>query len=173
MWFRSQANQDGFLHIRGLYDPGYVRWLESLLPTDPHRAVRNLMDNHTTLFVARDIVGEVLQETGENQHNLNPDVDKLYTAWHKDYPFMGWPNVWRFAMYFRDYKDTQWGSIGFDNTIKLVSVKPSPGDLVVWNLSTSHQARVSGLTPRNAIFFDYGNGKELDKYVEWRKGKKK
>lgn len=178
MYFKAQANNMGFLHIRGLYDPGYVRWLESLLSTDPTKAVRNLMDNHATLFVARDIVGTELKETGENHFNLAPDITTLYTAAHRDYPF-GVCNIWRFAMYFRDYKDTEHGSIAFWNGSHLnfkagypTIIKPTPGDLVLWNLSTVHQARHSGLDPRNAIFFDYGFGEEVDEYIKWRKEKR-
>jgi hypothetical protein len=179
VYFKKQANDLGYLHIQGLYDPGYVRWLESLLPAEPNRAVRNLMDSHATVFVARYIIGKELKETGENNYNFEPDPSALYTTPHRDYPF-GTCNIWRFAMYFRDYKDTSDGAIAFSpcshrgiKTGYITIIKPSPGDLVLWNLTTFHQARVSGKLPRNAIFFDYGEGEEVEKYIEWRKEKKK
>ena len=178
MYFKERANNLGYLHIQGLYDPGYVRWLETLLETDPNRAVRNLMENHATRFIARDILGPELRETGENNYNYRTDISTLYTAAHRDYPF-GLCNIWRMAMYFRDYKDTKDGSLavwaGSHTNFKcgyVTIIKPSPGDLVLWNLSTVHQARHSGLEPRNAIFFDYGIGEAVDRYIEWRKQKK-
>jgi len=172
-YFRDRAIAQGYLHIHGLYDPGYVRWLESLLSSEPERAVQNIMENWTTLLVARDIIGCDLHTTGENNYNYKPT--KIYLSWHQDFPIKIPYNAWRFALYFRDYKGTKEGSIvfkGFDEYGAYndgdIYIAPSPGDLVIWNLRTWHSARVSGKLPRNALFFDYGSKEDVSRYVNWR-----
>jgi len=169
--------KQGYIHIKGCYPEAWVKHLETLIKTNlGNEALKLAMEDNTTVLVAKSLCGLEPLQTGENQYNDVKDASGLYDAPHRDYPFtQSHVPVYRFAIYMQDYKDTEDGSIWFINSCRTIDiVKPSPGDLVVWSLSTPHAARHSDLFPRRALFFDYGaDCPELHGYVQWRKGKKK
>lgn len=134
-------------------------------------------------------------------HKDNPDrFDGNAPDWRSKY------NVLRMGIYLQDYTNDSGGLILRDKSHlfptrwkgKIINVKSKPGDLVVWNLRTTHSGNAKRLKfapsldlnpylckvlpgflfkpapeERMALFLSYGvEGPHMDRYIEYLKSRK-
>lgn len=178
------ARRKGFCLVKTAYEPQFIQETEDLLATDPAKALAHARSHPATVTIATALVGPAYDSVGQDVTNYRPDPAKLYRQWHNDAASWSQPDgtllqMWRFAIYFRDYAANSGGvqilprsHLG-DYSAKPVALPSQPGDLVIWNHRTSHAAgaKVSGMPdayPRNAIFFDVVPlGPDRDRFIAW------
>lgn len=198
-----RAIKEGYGLFCRVFDRVEMETLHEGLCDGGRVAIDMAMQHPTVLELARELCGCLdLARTGEENVNVG-QPRATYTEWHYDAPWNPSRDasdplgrrpmpLWRFAVYFQDYS-TWSGGLGvypgshlwqledrMDATMPPYAVQSSPGDLVAWNLRTLHRGgmpvgyRAPAPGNRDAIFFDYAApGPDLDRYIEWRKGRRK
>lgn len=166
------------LHLKGVFSPTEMHHFARLLALPYNNAALEKIRTHPAVVdIATGLCSEHFRRTYEESINYNMPIEKCYTDWHRDYPFSEKPvPIFRFAVYFKDYTNT-FGCINFEDNRNVIS---QPGDLIIWSLSTLHQAipHKAGGWPsgsRDAVFFDYAKSAtdELNMYLIWREKCKK